>query len=50
MDFTPYNQEEILVTYVKDYPGRFEKLTTVRKAMYLQNIMSISCKINYNYN
>jgi hypothetical protein len=37
MDFMPYNPQEMLVTYVKYYPGRFEKLDAVRKAMKLEN-------------
>ena len=37
MDFMPYNQQELLVTYVKYYPGRFEKLDAVRNAMNLKN-------------
>ena len=29
--------QEILVTYVKNYPGRFEKLDAIRKAMQLDD-------------
>ena len=38
--------QEILVTYVKNYPGRFEKLNAVRKAMNLKDDSEIVLSYN----
>lgn len=44
-----YKTEELIDTYVKYYPGRFEKLDAVRKAMKLENGNEIVLSYNENY-